>query len=165
MLLRFGGPCGKTVLKYSSVSVSHPCSMVLLLLMIAFTMLLSESINLLYSLIFCRADCELHVCHPSSRHGVGQGLVLLWPRICLAAILCAMSSAFVCVVVRVVAARPHCAAFSTYTDHSGARMSTVMALALAHLTSSAVLHFVLRTRVCSHSSHLPVSCSGWPMYL
>ena len=94
--------------------------MVLLLLIIAFTMLLSESISLLYSLIFCRADCELHVCHPSSRHGVGQGLVLLWPRICLAAILCAMSSALVCVVVRVVAARPHCAAFSTYTVHNGA---------------------------------------------
>ena len=112
-LVCLGRPSGKAALVCAAASVSHPYPMVTLLTRIAFRIMFSELSSLLYNLIFCGTICELHACHPNSRHGDGHGLVLLCPSICLAAILWAVSNALHCVVVSVVAASPHSAAFST----------------------------------------------------
>ena len=108
-----GRPAGKEALSWSSAADTQPSGMILPIsrtaFMIGFVVVCSGK----YSLIFSDIICELHVCQPSSRHGEGQGLVLLCPRICLAAIRCALSMALLCVVVRVVAAKPQPAAFST----------------------------------------------------
>ena len=108
-----GRPAGKEALSWSSAAVTQPSGMVLPTSRIAFMIGFVVVCSRRYSLIFSDTICELHVCQPSSRHGEGQGLVLLCPRICLAAIRCALSMALLCVVVRVVAAKPQPAAFST----------------------------------------------------
>ena len=108
-----GRPAGKEALSWSSAAGTQPSGMVLPISRTAFMIGFVVVCSRRYSLIFRDTICELHVCQPSSRHGEGQGLVLLCPRICLAAIRCALSMALLCVVVRVVAAKPQPAAFST----------------------------------------------------
>ena len=108
-----GRPSGKEALSWSSVAATQPSGMDLPISRIDLMIGLAVVCSRIYSLIFNDTTCELHVCQPSSRHGDGQGLVLLCPKICLAAIRCALSMALLCVFVRVVAAIPQPAAFST----------------------------------------------------
>ena len=86
-----GGPAGKVALSWSSVAVTQPSGMALPAASNDAMIGLAEVYNRWYSLIFNDVICELHVCHPNSRHGDGQGLVLRCPKICLAAIRCALS--------------------------------------------------------------------------
>ena len=106
-------PAGKDALSWSSAAVTQPSGRVLPTSSNDAMIGLVEVSKRWNSLIFSVVVFELHVCQPNSRHGDGQGLVLLCPKIFLAAIRCALSMVLLCVFVRVVAAIPQPAAFST----------------------------------------------------